>query len=139
MQIRARALHWPAVVAHPAWAFGRGFFIYRPMTNRFTLEAATESGTLIFPAGIRAKAVAIFSSGIKADDFVRGYFAAELRPVELTSDRLPEWLANVQCYGVTHAFLDPPARCDLRHSKAITLAGVLNEALGDKVQVVDNQ
>jgi hypothetical protein len=108
------------------------------MTNTFTIEAATECGTLIFPAGIRSKAVAIFSSRDKADDFVRGYYAAEVRPLELTSETLPGWLANLQTYGVTHAFLDPTANSDLRHASSATLAGVLNAALGDRVQVVDN-
>lgn len=108
------------------------------MTNTFTIEAETECGTLIFPAGIRSKAVAIFSSRVKAEDFVRGYYTAEVHPIQLTSETLPGWLAHLQAYGVTHAFLDPPANSDLRHASSATLAGVLNAALGDRVQVVDN-
>jgi hypothetical protein len=133
-----RAFPLPAVGSSLTYLGRRPRVSFAMPIHRFTVQAATESSTPIFPIGCH-KAVAIFSSSVYAEAFAHGYLAAELQVIELTSDTLPPWLANVQCFGVTHAFLDPPPGCELRRSSAATLATVLNDALGGLVQVVDNQ
>jgi hypothetical protein len=102
------------------------------MIGTFTIEAVDDSGVLMWTGKNGAKAVLLFPSRDRAEEFIGTQCnLVQLRVVELTPESIELWVAKVQRYGAREAILNPSPDGDLKKSAHAKPDAVLRVILGN--------